>query len=928
MKKFFRALALVLALALVVGVVPAQTASAKAKAKKTLYVGGPQGASTTDDTLKSSYKARASIAKLAGLTKAQKKAGAKVTAKLVSGDSVTIGKKYIVAESFGKSIVEFSIDGKAVGQTVITCKKNADETTLTFDGLEDGQDVVAGLEYTVSLPRAGKDSDERRLFVEGEAVAEIEGKARQYAVKFTEVGKTYTLKAESFQSTNLDKATCAAEITVKCVSPKTVEAEQLTATSFAVTFSTAITGLIEKEKIENQNIYYMIADEPVVTGVIKSIDYDEEDPTKVVITMFSKFLDDVDYYFVYGDNEPVKFHSASNKLSEVAKLELIDAGAYYVGVDGIAIKYRLLNSKGIELSINEVPTFTVESDVAWIVGTNNIYFFEEGTAVVKASLETGYNEETYEPITVGDTLKVTGVTREAAVVTSKTYSFDGVYSHEKHAIRLKGADGTLQVKFTYSYGDPVVVNSTDAGVYIMSTDETVVVTIGNKVSAVKKGSATIVLYSVGTDGVQGTSDDYVVAAFPITVDDQNRGASATATLSQGTLNINTGLTDGAGVVALDSAKLTITIKDLDGNAYSDVTTTIEQVKNNKEAVGIAYAPSSTGTHYLAPADFTVFDATKFANNSFVSTAANLKTARVSFTVKVVDNFDDKVLCNTTLNLVVANVPEAAANSWKLKTTAATLDVSAKNYGQYTQKTSAVFTLDKTRTSGYGDFYCGGDSWKEIETISGIAVTASAESAQNYVLRTFPKKNNANSTINVTNSTNAQGDLYKVTVERFTVDTATSKAAVTALKGQYSLTGYRIIYEDNNNKTSDGYEIKSKTGLASAVTTVNQNDVKATVVIADGKAQTLRDNGLNINSTTGEGTFTVNNNVFIVNWDGLDSKNKPARVALTGKMKAKVDETTTAVYVYSVEAQLFIDDADTDLYFLQDVPVNRLFKDNY
>lgn len=184
MKKFFKTLALVLALALVVGILPATSASAASvKKNKTLYVNGPQGASTTDETAKSSYQERVAIYRLAGYKKATAE-GHTFEAKIVSGeDWVTVGKKYVKAIGYsnGKAaVVEIYVDGELAGKTNIKTRVNASKDTLSIlcnDG-ELPEKFIVGAKYTFALPRAKKDSDERRLFINGTQLKDIEGKDR------------------------------------------------------------------------------------------------------------------------------------------------------------------------------------------------------------------------------------------------------------------------------------------------------------------------------------------------------------------------------------------------------------------------------------------------------------------------------------------------------------------------------------------------------------------------------------------------------------------------------------------------------------------------------------------------------------------------------------------------------------------------------
>lgn len=311
MKKFFKALALVLALALVVGVVPAQSASAKIKAKKVLYTAAPKGWSTTDDTLKSSLKTKVRIYTLAGDKKAVA-ADHEYKAVIKSGDEfVDVTEKYVVGKELGKAVVEIFKDGESLGTSVITVRKNADASTLKLQ-VKDGDafvDVtadttfVAGVTYRLALPRAKADSDERRLTVDDKAIEDVEGSARQYDVTFDE--GEHTIAFEAFQGGVLDGYTAQDSIKITAKTPAAKSAKQVSANSFEVTFDSAMKvngkNLITKDNVANQDIYYLIAKQPVVTGVIKSVTVSEEDPKVVKVEMYAAFNSDTDYYFTFGD---------------------------------------------------------------------------------------------------------------------------------------------------------------------------------------------------------------------------------------------------------------------------------------------------------------------------------------------------------------------------------------------------------------------------------------------------------------------------------------------------------------------------------------------------------------------------------------------------------------------------------------------------
>jgi len=921
MKKFFKALALVLALALVIGVVPAQATSAKIKAKKTLYVDGAKGTST-DGTKTSSYKERVAIYKLAGAKKADKE-DHKFTAKIKSGDSVTVSKNYVYAAGLGKSVVEIFKDGESLGTTVVTVKKNATDDTLTITEFEDGKEVVCGVEYTVTLPRKGVDSDERRLFVDGEAVADKEDAPRAYAVKFTKAGD-HKVKFEAFQSAELDKATASKEITVKAVMPQPVSAKQVSATAVDVTFSGSMKDLIDPATITASNIYYLIADQHVVTGVVKDVKVSEDDPSVVRITRYTNFIEGETYYFEYGDSKPVSFKIASNKLAEVDSIKVVPADVYYVDkTTPITVKY--FNKDGVELDVaaQASPTFEINSEVAYPDG-NGIWFTAAGKATIKATVVVDYDESTYAPIEKTDSIEVTGVVASAEVTTID-YSFVGAASKNVHYIRMAGGNYELKAEFKDKNGTVVrsypSAETTAAGWYLKSTSEDIAQVSGaTTVTAVNQGSAVILMCYLDEKNVE-----QVIKAFPIEVKEANKGTSnVTATLSKQTLNKFAALND--------QIDLEIYAMDLDNNKRdtSKLTLTIAQVDNNTTTSGVTLGNIACGTdgekftYAIKGTDVTINDATK--------------NGRVAFTVTLKEG--STLLATKTLTFAVAEInPDAPGDvtlGWKLNADKTALDISRKDFdNDQTNITQAVLTVQKTATKNGNQFYLGTDTFTVIKSLSDIPTSVNIGATAcsvNYVIPTTPYTKDtvdtdilfADASSNIynfdANTKQSVVDAAKITLKNFQSNAIASgtNGADMAKSGTYSFTAVRVNYTTADTANAGYYKQSGvRTNIGSAGIVVSGTDVQSSYAEKSAiKASSLR-------ALTLPGDVS---SLFKVTWGDLDSDTNPTRVLVTlADGDFKVDDTTESIYVYKLTVTL-LPYSNAGMTFVQKLTVNKLYKD--
>lgn len=584
MKKFFKALALVLALTLIVGVVPAQTADAAVKKAKTIFVGGANG-KNADGTVVSKISNKVAIYKLAGY-KAADKEGHKFAAELAAGETagiVKITKNYVVAQKLGTVNVDIYVDGEKTGTTTIYSKVNATNDTLTLvdaDGKEykDGQEFVVGGTYTFKLPRAGKDSDERRLFINDKAVAET-AKARVYEYKFakSEEGDV-TIKFEAFQGDKAGKlngATASKEIKGKVVPPTAVSVKQTASDAFTLTFDQDIEAgdyykdLKDWEVTDGiaNDIYYKVSDVKVPFSSVKATSRDKKELT---VTMFGNFVPDTTY-FVDIAGKTFEFKAAGNGAKDVAAI-VFTKNTATVDTDA-ALGYKLLNSIGVDITktaeyaMNGSLEFTTESTVASLDNAGRtIYFGTVGDkAVVKATYTFYDPEDNYTAKPTVQTVEITAIAGSSTEFVSADYSIGAAVSKAVHTLKLGDATVVVNVNakfrngsntYTYHLGEAPFGNNTELKVkvadehYAMSTDD-------SHIEGVNTGKTYLLLYYTNANG-----DDVVITTLPFEVVAARKATSIVATMTDyysGTNCLNT--EDGAG----DQYKFVVTVKDQYGD---------------------------------------------------------------------------------------------------------------------------------------------------------------------------------------------------------------------------------------------------------------------------------------------------------------------------------------------------------------------------
>lgn len=766
MKKFFRTLALVLALTLVIGTIPAAAADeVKPLTKKTLYIGGAQG--TNADGKQSTYKAKVALYKLAGYKTKADAEGVAISA-VAADEKVRVTKSYVYAEELGKTNVTLTVDG-VESSVAITVKKNAEAVKVV--GLEEGE-VVVGTTVEFSLPRKGSDTDARRVTVNGTALDDIEGKDRCYSYKFDKAGE-YEFVLEAFQSKYYPVATAKETVKVTVVEPTVVSAKQVASNKVAVTFDCDVTNAISAASFVENCVYTKLADLQITAGLIKEVKIDKEVAT---VELYQSFVEATEYFVTVAGQE-VGFKSAENKIENVDYIT-VDVETPVVGKDAkITVKY--FNADGVELSLANEATLSVDSEAGWLNG-KALYMYEaDKSATVKAVLDIGYDPDTYELVSKEASATVVSVAKTAATTTSKVWSFGTDATKGIQEIRMGDAAKEISAKYTYSEGEPETKTFTGTNGYVVkvSDEKIAMVDADGKIFGVNQGSTVVII----------SKDDKVVEAFQIKVLEANKAATATIEVSKNKVNLFPSVND--------EAILKVEVKDLDGNKVtSGYDVEVKQVENNATASG-----------YTLTANAVTFSAATIVTNK----AITVESSNIKFTVTV------KAGSNTiaTKDIVIA-VGSFDPDDTDLKCTYTVkadknaLDSSIKLSDESLANTAKI-TLEKT----YNGFYVATENFTILDKVADLnsKTTGASNSAVNYIIWTPAK--------------DAVADLIATDAAFITVTNLASQKQQVA--GNFTAVGYRLSYG------SDG-KLTAKQPIGSQTITVTKSDAPVSFTVIDGK----------------------------------------------------------------------------------------------
>ena len=603
MKRFFKSLAILLAMVLVAGAFPgtavsaASTVSVKAPTKA-LYVGGCTG--TKANGKKAGNKATLKVKSLLKgfdadkmtlkLTSSDKKI-ASVSNKTYKVKAVAPGTATITVKVYNKTDKKKAI---ATSSFEVTVKKNASASDLTIKGITAGETYTVGQSLTVELPK-GKDTDKRRLTSANDNATVKSAGTNKWTVKIVKEG-AIELLAEAYMSSTYKGATASKTVKATAESedkPLVIGVEQKTLKSFVIS---GLQEEIEKEDIE----FYTLTSASIKTSknaYINTVTYDEKTNTATVTTFTDNDLEGGVVYYVDVDGSVANFTAAKATLLDVKKLEL-DVTDVKVN-SNTALSFKYLDANGVDItakvkSLVNVSNLTLEitpsDSSAFIVGHSITITSDNKTVTVKATLTTGFNTTTNEPINVYG-YGIVKSFKESLDITKSLFAVtpdDGIYMTKKDAqskLTLTLND-TVTLEALFYFTDGSYKNFNEAQ-YSLSSATPEVLLVGPKnttggyaLSPNKAGEAKIYI-------AEGPSydPDKVIASISVTVLAARKASTFTVQQSKTKLNINTSV--------YDYLSFTATAFDQYGVKIDGATFSITQDDKSKLATGTFASPHFT-----------------------------------------------------------------------------------------------------------------------------------------------------------------------------------------------------------------------------------------------------------------------------------------------------------------------------------------------
>ncbi len=633
MKKIYRLLAILIAMVLVAGTLPevsvsaATTVSVKAP-KKALFVGGCTG--TKASGKKAGYKSTLKVKSLltgfdadtmtVKLSTSDKKI-ASVSNKTAKVKAVGVGTATITVKIYNKTNTKKAI---STGSFDVTVKRNAKDADLTYKGITNGETYTVGQSLTVTLPK-GTDTDKRRLTAVSKNVTVKSKGSNKWTVKIDAEGPI-ELKAEAYMSSSYKGATASKTIKATAESedkPLVIGVEQKSLKSFV------ISGLQEEIEKEDIELYTLTGSDikSSKNAYLNTVTYDDKTKTATVTT-FSDLEGGVVYY-VEVDGSVANFTAAKSTLEDVKKIEL-EVTEVKVNT-GTPLTFKYFDAKGIDITskvkslvnaTNLVIEITPFTDDAYIVG-HDIYINSVDKSVgIKATLTTGFNLTTNEPIYVYGTGAVKSF-QDKLDNNQNLFAItpdDGVYMTKKDAqdkLTVKiDDDVTLEALFAFTDKSYKTFNETN---YAISSSNPSVLMIGSKSSTggwvlkpVNVGDTTILI----SEGPV-YDDTKIVASVAVKVMAARKAYKFDVKQSKTNLNIN-------GMVT-DYLYFTATAFDQYGDKIDGATFTIEEDANSQTATG-----TFSGLGFL-------FGACTIYNSSFTPSGNGGNHVIVSITCDNIEN---------------------------------------------------------------------------------------------------------------------------------------------------------------------------------------------------------------------------------------------------------------------------------------------------
>ena len=601
MKKAVKLLAAMLVLVLVIGTIPVQAAEkiTLKKSSKVLYLGGCIGKKANGK--KAKYYSFVRVGNLLSGDYNSKTMDVKLEAEDPSIVTVSNKTGKVMAKKLGETEVVITVrnqkDETKIATKIlnITVKKNSDKN-FEVTGIADGKEYKTGDTITVKMPR-GEYEDCRRLTCSSSDVvlkAKKGTSGAEYTVTFNKSG-SYTIKAETYQTSTYSGTIYAKSfnVTVKgedkpepTVTPTPVDSKLSVKQTALDTIVISGFGDAASVKSSDLELYYDIAGTKIpVNNVIKSVTADGDN---VVVTMVSPFVGGTEYFVNKKGSkaDPAKFKAATATEKDIASVavtvnkalvgEYTDLGIKYYNKDKIDI------TSGITSGMVSVNANCLTNTFDAFASGTSVYFykanmsceFEVNVHIYSDNRDVKSNKFTvvsYEPVPNGMIYTIKEETGTYLKETDTcTYSF-----------ALNASKPVIEVLFKYvdAAGKVTYHTLAEEGITkIKPADETILfagaqsATGGWYLKPNKTGSTSILFYK-GDNIVPGVT-------ARVTVTEDSKPTTVTATVSKTNLNVNALLGDKLEIKA--------TVKDQYGNEMKGQTITIEQTEATKTNTGTAY----------------------------------------------------------------------------------------------------------------------------------------------------------------------------------------------------------------------------------------------------------------------------------------------------------------------------------------------------
>ncbi|MCR5431738.1 MAG: hypothetical protein K6E95_04185 [Lachnospiraceae bacterium] len=670
MKRLTKILAVALAFVLAFGSVPASADSDElslTKTKKTIFVDGCRG--TTEAGKVAKYYSYSGIQKI---VKNFDKSTMDI--KLESSDSSIAStddkKDRVNAVAVGKAAVTVNVFNKKTSELLfskpitVTVKKNATQDTLIVSGIKDGDTFKVDDSVTVKLTRkSGTDTDLRRLVSDGDGVTIEEAGTRKYKVTFTKAG-TFTLNAESYQSSKYSGTTAYKSISVTVEEGKTEEekkaeeeqkkaeeekkkaeeekkaqeaklsASQISATQFKVS-GTAITSDYKKEIVKIDKVVFQ-DQRTSYSGMVKEVSVTDN---TAIVTMFSSIENGFEYVVTVGSEE-ARFTSVKLESDPLKSIKAMALKTHTATVnEDTTLEFIYYDAAGVDITgyvKNQADTLVQVVDLnqnttnfATVYG-QTVSFYEKGKVLsVKATLTTGYDDVTFKPIEITATGNIMGVEKQLPTVRAVHYTIsndgDTVYYKvgDKENKRICVGDYGYSLEMLYEFTDGTYKTPTELGAELRSESPTVLMFGGTSAS----GGMTLLPNTAGDTYIKVKVGDQTMQGIKISVSGERKASRIVSKIEDGKSRLNIDPLVGDEIV------ITANVYDQYGDVMKNASIYAQQTEPSQKNVSASIGAFVNGELTINGSDCAIIGTASEYPVNLILTDGTLKSDSINFMVK-------------------------------------------------------------------------------------------------------------------------------------------------------------------------------------------------------------------------------------------------------------------------------------------------------